>query len=440
MSAPEHSKIAYINARLIDPASGFDETGALLTDGNLIADFGPRLAADNLPQEALTIDCKGMCLAPGLVDMRAQLGEPGFEHKETISSGSQSAAAGGITSLACLPNTNPPIDSVALVGFIERRGREAGMVNIYPYASITQGIRGDEITEMGLLSASGAIAFTDGLQAVGNPKVMSRALSYAKSFDLLLVQHPEDPVLAEGGVMNSGEISSRLGLGGISNVAEVILLERDIRLLETTGGRYHAAHISTALSVEVIRRAKERGLDITCDTAPFYFALNELAVGDYRTFARLSPPLRSEADREAIVEGLKDGTIDAIASDHAPHDEDSKRQPFAQAEAGAVGFETLLAVSLELYHNKTMSLPDLLKALTASPAEILGLPAGHLKAGAPADIILFDPDAPWQVKADDFISKSKNSPFDDRPVQGRVARTVVGGVPVYVAPDLDKKG
>ncbi|MBT4770426.1 MAG: dihydroorotase [Rhodospirillaceae bacterium] len=434
------TKIAYINARLIDPASGLDETGALLTDENLIVDFGPRLAADILPEDVMTIDCKGMCLTPGLVDMRAQLGEPGFEHKETISSGSQSAAAGGITSLACLPNTDPPIDSVALVGFIERRAREAAMVNIYPYAAITQGMRGDEITEMGLLSAAGAIAFTDGLKAVGNPKVMSRALSYAKSFDLLLVQHPEDPTLAEGGVMNSGEISTRLGLGGISNVAEVILLERDIRLLEMTGGRYHAGHISTALSVNVIRRAKERGLNITCDTAPFYFALNELAVGDYRTFARLSPPLRSEADRQAIVEGLKDGIIDAIASDHTPHDEDSKRQPFAQASPGAVGFETLLAVSLELYHNKAMSLPDLLKTLTASPAEILGLNAGHLKSGAPADIIIFDPDAPWQVKADDFISKSKNSPFDERPVQGRVARTVVGGVPVYISPSLGEKG
>jgi len=440
MSVPRHSKVAYVNARLIDPASGLDETGTLLTDENMIVDFGPRLAADNLSQDTLTIDCKGMCLTPGLVDMRAQLGEPGFEHKETISSGSQSAAAGGITSLACLPNTDPPIDSVALVGFIERRAREAAMVNIYPYATITQGMRGDEITEMGLLSAAGAIAFTDGLRAVSNPKVMSRALSYAKSFDLLLVQHPEDPALAEGGVMNSGEISTRLGLGGISNTAEVILLERDIRLLEMTGGRYHAGHISTAESVNVIRRAKERGLNITCDTAPFYFALNELAVGDYRTFARLSPPLRSEADRQAIVEGLKDGTIDAIASDHTPHDEDSKRQPFAQAESGAVGFETLLAVSLELYHNKVMSLPDLLKTLTASPAEILGLPAGHLKVGAPADIIIFDPGAPWQVKADDFISKSKNSPFDERPVQGRVARTVVGGVPVYISPSLGEKG
>jgi len=321
---------------------------------------------------------------------------------------------------------------VAVVEFLARRAREVKMVKIFTYAAVTRGLAGREITEMGLLAEAGAVAFSDGVKAVSDPLVMRRALSYARTFDLLIAQHPEEPSLAAGGVMNEGEIATRLGLPGIPAVAEPIMVERDIRLVELTGGRYHAAHLSTAAAVEQIHQAKERGLPVTCDTAPAYFALNETAVGDYRTFAKLSPPLRSEADRRAIADGLKDGIIDAIASDHAPHDQDSKRLPFAQAADGIVGLETLLALSLELYHNGHLPLLEVLRALTFGPAEILALPAGRFKKGAAADLVLFDLDQPWQIEIDNFRSKSKNSPFDGRPVQGRVLRTVVDGRWIFV--------
>jgi dihydroorotase len=425
-------RVAYVNARLLDPASGLDAPGALLTEGEEIADFGPNLFQDGVPDGIEAVDCRGCCLAPGLVDMRVQLREPGEEHKETIATASRAAAAGGITSMVSLPNTDPAVDGVAVVEFLARRAREVKMVKIFTYAAVTRGLAGREITEMGLLAEAGAVAFSDGVKAVADPLVMRRALSYARTFDLLIAQHPEEPSLAADGVMNEGEIATRLGLTGIPAVAEPIMVERDIRLVELTGGRYHAAHLSTAAAVEQIHQAKERGLPVTCDTAPAYFALNETAVGDYRTFAKLSPPLRSEADRRAIADGLKDGIIDAIASDHAPHDQDSKRLPFAQAADGIVGLETLLALSLELYHNGHLPLLEVLGTLTFRPAELLALPAGRFKKGAPADLVLFDLDQPWQIEIDNFRSKSKNSPFDGRPVQGRVLRTVVDGRGVFV--------
>jgi dihydroorotase len=425
-------RVAYVNARLLDPASGLDAPGALLTEGEEIADFGPNLFQDGVPDGIEAVDCRGCCLAPGLVDMRVQLREPGEEHKETIATASRAAAAGGITSMVSLPNTDPAVDGVAVVEFLARRAREVKMVKIFTYAAVTRGLAGREITEMGLLAEAGAVAFSDGVKAVADPLVMRRALSYARTFDLLIAQHPEEPSLAADGVMNEGEIATRLGLTGIPAVAEPIMVERDIRLVELTGGRYHAAHLSTAAAVEQIHQAKERGLPVTCDTAPAYFALNETAVGDYRTFAKLSPPLRSEADRRAIADGLKDGIIDAIASDHAPHDQDSKRLPFAQAADGIVGLETLLTLSLELYHNGHLPLLEVLGTLTFRPAELLALPAGRFKKGAPADLVLFDLDQPWQIEIDNFRSKSKNSPFDGRPVQGRVLRTVVDGRGVFV--------
>ncbi len=425
-------RVAYVNARLLDPTSGLDAPGALLTEGEAIADFGPNLFQDGVPDGIEVIDCRGCCLAPGLVDMRVQLREPGEEHKETIATASRAAAAGGITSMVSLPNTDPAVDGVAVVEFLARRAREVKMVKIFTYAAVTRGLAGREITEMGLLAEAGAVAFSDGVKAVADPLVMRRALSYARTFDLLIAQHPEEPSLAADGVMNEGEIATRLGLPGIPAVAEPIMVERDIRLVELTGGRYHAAHLSTAAAVEQIHQAKERGLPVTCDTAPAYFALNETAVGDYRTFAKLSPPLRSEADRRAIADGLKDGIIDAIASDHAPHDQDSKRLPFAQAADGIVGLETLLTLSLELYHNGHLPLLEVLGTLTFRPAELLALPAGRFKKGAPADLVLFDLDQPWQIEIDNFRSKSKNSPFDGRPVQGRVLRTVVDGRWIFV--------
>jgi len=425
------NRVAYVNARLIDPASGLDVKGALLTEEGAIADLGPRLFSGGVPEGIEVVDCGGLVLAPGLVDMRVQLREPGQEHKESLASASAAAAAGGVTTMACLPNTNPVLDEISLIEFVQRRAREAGVVNVHPYAAATKGLNGKDLTEMGLLAAAGAVGFTDATKAVSDSVVMRRALSYGSAFGLLIVQHPEDPRLAEDGAMNEGELSTRLGLVGIPAAAEAILIERDLRLVVLTGGRYHAAHISTAAAVDAIRRAKSQGLNVTCDTAPPYFALNELAVGDYRTFAKVSPPLRAEEDRRAIVEGLKDGTIDAIASDHSPHDQDSKRLPFAQAEFGVIGLETLLPVSLELYHNGHVSLPALIALLTHRPAGVLSLPAGRLKAGAAADLVLIDTDAPWRIDATALRSKSKNTPFDERPVQGRAVRTVVSGRTVF---------
>jgi len=426
-------RTAYVNARLIDPASGLDAPGGLLSEDGLIADFGSGLFANGAPENAETIDCRGRVLAPGLVDMRVRLRDPGHEHREAT----VSAAAGGITTIIVLPDTDPVIDSVALVEFIGRRAGEAGLINIYPMAALTQGLEGKEITEMGLMSEAGAVAFGDGISSIDDSLVMRRALSYASSFGLLIVQRPEDNSLASDGVMNEGEIATRLGLAGIPNAAETICLERDIRLLELTGGRYHASLLSTADSVDVVRRAKARGLNVTCDTAPPYFALNEIAVGDYRTFARLSPPLRCEEDRRAVVEGIEDGTIDAIVSDHAPHHQDSKRQPFAQAESGAVGLETLLAVALDLTRESSLSLSGMLGKVTCVPADIMGLDTGRLRKGAAADLVIFDADAPWKIDADRLLSKSKNTPFDGKLAQGRVVRSVISGHTVFHASDLD---
>ena len=424
-------RVAYVNARLVDPASGLDAPGALLTEGEVIADFGAGLFSEGVPEGIKVVDCGGHCLIPGLVDIRVQLREPGEEHKGTLASGGRAATAGGITTMVCLPNTVPVIDDMSVVEFIARRARLLGLTKVYCYGAVTKGLEGRALAEMGMLAEAGAVAFTDGVKAVGDAQVMRRALSYAGTYRLLIVQHPEESSLAEDGAMNAGETATRLGLQGIPRAAEIIIVERDIRLVEMTGGRIHFAHVSTAEAIEAVARAKARGLNVTCDTAPPYFALNETAVGDYRTFAKLSPPLRAEADRQAVVDGLKNGTIDAIASDHAPHDEDAKRLPFAQAACGGIGLETLLPVSLEFYQNGQMSLTDVLRLLTCGPADVLGLSAGRLEKGLPADLTLFDPDRAWKVVADDLLSKSKNSPFDGRPVQGRVLRTVVDGRTVY---------
>jgi dihydroorotase len=415
---------AFKNARLLDPATGRDETGALVVENGKIQALGTDAA---VPKGATVIDCHGLCLAPGLVDMRVAVGEPGYEQRETIQSASRAAAAGGITAFAMLPNTTPVIDDIAGLEFVARRAREAKLVKIFAYGAVTHGAPGRELAEMGLLAEAGAVGFTDGVNAIGDALTMRRALSYAKAFDKVIVQHPEEPSLAAGGQMNEGEISTRLGLSGITRAAEIIMLERDLRLVALTGGRYHAAHLSTAEGVELIRQAKHDGLAATCDVAPPYFALTEVDIGDYRTFAKLSPPLRTDHDRRALIEGIADGTIDAIASDHAPQDQDAKRVPFAAAAPGAVGLETLLPIALELYHKGTVGLLDLLARMTLAPATILGLPLGQLKVGAAADLVIFDLDRPWVIEAAAFRSKSKNSPFDKRPVAGAVAMTVVDG-------------
>lgn len=427
-----NARVLYRNARLLDPATGLDTQGSLLTDGTRIADFGPALLADGVPEGVEVIDLDGHCLAPGLVDMRVLIGEPGSEQKETVKSASRAAAAGGITAMVCLPNTDPVIDEVAGLEFVARRARDVKLVKVFAYAAATRNTAGAEITEMGLLARAGAVGFTDGTKAIGSAKVMRRALSYARTFGKVVIQHPEDPSLAEGGMMNGGEIATRLGLSGIPREAEIIMIERDLRLVELTGGRYHVAHVTTGESVDLIRRAKRRGLKVTCDTAPHYMALTETDVGDYRTFAKVSPPLRGEMDRRAIVEGLADGTIDCIASDHVPQDQDAKRVPFAQAGFGVIGLETLLPLTLELVHDRKMTLLQALACVTVKPAEILGLPLGRIARGAPADLVVFDPEVPWTIDVDRFKSKSKNSPFEDRPVQGRPARTVVDGRTVWV--------
>ena len=438
LAAPKSAKqarpLAMLNARLLDPATKRDEPGGLLIQDGLIVEVGAQVKAHRLSDDFERIDAGGHCLAPGLIDMRVQLREPGEEHKETIATASAAAAAGGVTSMVCLPNTDPVIDTVAGVEFIARRARETRLSKIYCYGAVTKGLAGKDLVEIGLLSESGALAFTDGLAAVADARVMSRALNYARCFGALIIQHPEEPRLAEGGVMNAGELSTRLGLPGIPRQAEVMMIERDLHLLEMAGGgRYHVAHVSTAIAVEAIRQARRRGLSLTCDTAPPYFALNENEVGDYRTFAKLSPPLRSEDDRRAIAAAVADGTIDCIASDHAPHDQESKRVPFAQAGAGVIGLETLLPISLELHHRDGLTLLDLLTRLTLAPATLLGLPQGRLAKGAPADLLLFDLQRAYKLDAAKFRSKSKNSAFDGRPVEGCVLRTIVDGRTVFAA-------
>jgi dihydroorotase len=427
--------VAYLGARLLDPDSRLDQPGGLLTMGERIADFGAHITADGLAPEFEVVDCAGLCLCPGLVDARVQLREPGEEHKGTLASAGQAATAGGITSMVCLPNTRPVIDDVSVVEFVARRARLLGLTKVYPYGAVTKGLDGVDLAEMGMLAEAGAVAFTDGAQAVASARVMRHALEYAATFGLLIVQHPEEPTLARGGDMNAGEVATRLGLTGIPAVAEVIMVERDLRLAELTGARLHFAHLSTGAALAAVRAARARGLPVTCDTAPPYFALNENAVGDYRTFAKLSPPLRAEDDRLAVIDALLDGTIDAIVSDHAPEDEDAKRLPFAQAAFGGIGLETLLSVSLELFHNRIMSLLDILALVTVQPARLLGLPAGRLAKGAAADLALFDPDRPWRVREHELQSKSKNTPFDYRPLQGRVMATVVDGRRVFRRPD-----
>jgi len=429
--APPHTgSTAFINARIVDPAADAEYTGAILISDGKIADFGPNLFASGAPYGIGSVDCRGLHLAPGLVDARVHTGEPGEEHKETLESAGIAAAVGGITSLVLLPDNEPPFDDASLIEFVARRARQVKLANMYAYGALTVGLEGKELAEIGLMAEAGAVAFTDADHAVGNAQMLRRALYYAKGFDALIVHLPQEPSLS-GGNMTSGVMATRLGLSGVPPLAEVMMVERDIRLAEMTGGRLHLTKISTAESVKAIAGAKARGLKITCDTAPPYFALNDLAVGDYRTFGKLVPPLRSEADRESIVEGLRDGTIDAIVSDHRPQDQDSKRVPFAQAEPGGIGLETLLPVSLELVHNRQLTLPQLFQRLSAAPARLFNLPGGKLAKGAPADLVLFDADVAWRVDRDDLWSKTKNSPFDERPVQGLVMATIVGGRTIY---------
>lgn len=424
------SPLHIVNARLLDPAGGLDAPGELLVRDGVIADHGASLGR---PDGATVVDAGGACLAPGLVDLRAALGEPGMEHRETIASAALAAVAGGITTLCALPDTDPALDDPALVQFVIRRGEATGCVTILPYGAATTGCAGTEISEFGLLKEAGAVAFTDGRHAIGNARTMRLALSYARAFGSFVVQHPEEPALANGGAATEGERATRMGLPGIPPAAEAMLVARDIALARITRGHVHFAHVSTAAALDLIRAAKAEGLSVTCDTAPPYFDLNETAIGEYRTYAKLSPPLRDEADRLAVIGALKDGTIDAIASDHQPRDADDKRLPFAQAEAGGAGLATLLAVTLARVHGGDLTLLQALDLLTAKPARLLGIEAGTLRKGAPADLVLFHPERGWRVEAGKLPGKAQNTPFDGRALEGKVLGTWKGGRRVFGA-------
>jgi dihydroorotase len=427
----------FLNARLIDPASGRDEPGGLLVRGGVIADLGLHLRR-NAPDGAAVIDCKGHVLCPGIIDMQVFTGEPGQEHRETLKTASQAAAAGGVTTIVVMPDTEPVIDQVALVDFIQRRARDNAVVNVHIMAAMTRGLKGHDMTEIGLLKRAGAIAFTNGKSSVANTRVMHNVLLYAKDFGALIVHHTEDPDLTHGTVMNAGEVATRLGLPGVHKAAETIVLERDARLVEITGGRYHAATISCVESLAVIRAAKACKLPVTCGISVNHLTLNENDIGPYRTFFRVRPPLRSETDRAAMVRGLAAGDIDVIVSSHDPQDADVKRHPFAEAADGAIGLETLLAAALRVHHSGEVGLVPLLKAMTANPAKLLGLPSGKLEKGAPADLIVVDLGLPWVVDKVQLKARSKNSPFDESKMQGRVLNTMVAGNLAYQYASADR--
>jgi dihydroorotase len=419
------------NARIVDPARDLDAPGDVLISDGVVRDARRGIGAAGVPEGTDVINCAGKIVAPGLIDMRAFVGEPGAGHRETFASASRAAAAGGITTIVCQPDTSPVIDNSATVDFVLRRARDTAIVNIHPMAALTKGLAGKEMTEIGLLKAAGAVAFTDGARSVMNAQVMRRALTYARDFDALIVHHTEDVHLVGEGVMNEGEYSARLGLMGIPAAAEAIVLERDMRLVALTGGRYHAASLTCAESLDILNRARDAGLSVTASASINHLTLNENDIGPYRTFLKLSPPLRSEDDRRALVAALASGLIDVVMSDHNPQDVETKRLPFAEAAAGAIGLETMLTAALRLVHNAELDFKTLIRAMSTRPAELLGLPGGSLRPGAPADLIVIDPDVPWILDPADLKSQSKNTPFDESRFSGRVVRTIVGGRTVF---------
>lgn len=429
MTAPRD--LVVTGARIVDPARGLDAVGSLVVQGGRIAAAGPDALNQGAPEGAEVVDGGGLVVLPGLVDMRVFVGEPGHEHRETLETASRAAAAGGVTTIVMMPDTDPPIDDPALVDFVLRRARDTAKVRVHPMAALTKGLAGKETTEFGLLAEAGAVGFTDGRHAVTSARVMRRALTYARDFGALVAHHAEDPDLVGSGVMNEGETASRLGLSGIPREAETIMLDRDLRLVALTGGRYHAAQVSCADSAAAIRIAKDRGLDVTAAIAVTHLTLNELDVGAYRTFVKLSPPLRAEEDRLAMVAALADGTVDIVVSGHDPQDVETKRRPFAECADGAIGLETLFAAGLRLAHAGDVPLARLVEAMSTAPARRLGLEAGTLAAGAPADVVLVDLGAPWVVRQEAIVSRSKNTPYEGARLQGRIVRTLVAGRTVH---------
>lgn len=413
------------NARLIDPEAQSDAPGALTVENGRIT---ARDAA--APEGATVIDCQGKCLAPGLIDWGVKIGEPGERHKESFRSAGLAAAAGGVTTVIARPDTLPPIDTPESLEFATRRASDA-QVNIRHMAALTRAREGREMVEMSFLQDAGAVAFTDGVRVVRDPRLMSRCMTYARGLGALIIGHPQEPDLSKGAAATSGKFASLYGLPSVSPMAEVMGLNRDLALVAMTGARYHADQITVAASLPALRRAREAGLDVTAGVSIHHLTLNEYDVGGYRTFFRFTPPLRPEDDRIAIIEAVAEGLIGVIASFHTPQDEESKRLPFAEAAPGAVGLQTLLPAAMRLYHQGGLSLPQLWRAMSLNPAKRLGLDAGRLAAGAPADLVLFDPDAPFVLDRFTLLSKSKNTPFDGARMEGRVLGTWVAGRRVY---------
>ncbi len=417
------------NAHLIDPENGTVDQGNLLIKEGVIAARGAVVSAPG--KDTSIIDCAGKYLAPGIIDIGVKVCEPGERHKESFKSAGLAAAAGGITTIVTRPDTVPAIDTPETLEFIRRRAMDASIVNVLPMAALTKRREGREMTEIGFLQDAGAVGFTDCDRVVRDAKVLTRALSYARSLGAWVMGHPQDPYLSEGAAATSGKFATLRGLPGVSPLAERMGVDRDISLIEMTGASYHFDQITTARAVPALARAKSNGLNITAGTSIHHLTLNEFDVAEYRTFFKLKPPLRSEDDRLAIIDALKDGIIDIISSMHTPQDEESKRLPFEEAASGAVGLETLLPAALRLYHGGLLDLPSLFRAMSLNPAKRLGLPAGRLEVGAPADLVLFDPDAPFVLNRFGLLSKSKNTPFDEARMQGKVLRTFVNGNEVY---------
>lgn len=418
--------VFFENARLIDPEAGTETVGNLVVDGGIIAAIGQMQA----PSDAQVIDCAGKCLAPGIVDIGVKIGEPGERHKESFRTAGLAAARGGVTTIIARPDTSPAIDTPETLEFVTRRAAEAP-VRIRHMAALTKGRDGREMTEIGFLMDAGAIAFTDADHVCADTKVLSRAFTYARSLGALVLCHPQEPGLSKGAAVTSGKFASLRGLPAVSPMAERMGLDRDLALVEMTGVRYHADQITTARALPALSRAKAAGLPVTAGISVHHLTLNEFDVGNYRTFFKLTPPLRSEDDRLAMVQALAEGVIDILCSMHTPADEESKRLPYEEAAAGAVGLETLLPAALRLYHAGSIGLPELFRALALNPARLMGLPQGRLSEGSPADLVLFDPEAPFVLDRFTLASKSKNTPFDGAKLTGKVLATFVGGVQVH---------